>query len=210
MKAWFLLIFFSQVTFAQTAKIHDVIDELLHSTHQGILEKTDDKFSYSLYEIDSDQYFFVSNLTWKRFVLGKSEYRIGHNPKIFNLGIPDDALKGVLAHELNHTEDYVFGSSLGTILPIGVKVSFKKSRAQYERKTDLKVVLKGLGKELLAYKEWQYQQLTHEMLERKKREYLTPEEIRLIMKIKDQRPELMKKWLRGKIPANLEEMKKQI
>lgn len=203
-----LMTFLSTQLFADTSLIDEMIEDLLASTHRNILEKTNHKFKYKLYEIKSDQYFFVSNLTWKRFVLGKSDYRIGYNPKAFELDIPHDALKGVLAHELVHTEDYVNGSSLGTILPIGVKVSFNKSRAKYERKTDLKVVLKGLGHELLAYKKWQYQQLSPKQLERKKREYLTPEEIELIMEMKDQRPEVFKKWLKGKIPANFEEMKK--
>ena len=86
-----------------------------------------------------------------------------------------------MAHELTHSEHYYRGTTLRTILPIGIKVLRKKSRAKYERKTDKEVVLKGFGEELKAYRVWQYRLLSPEDLETKKKEYLTPEEIDEIM-----------------------------
>lgn len=122
-----------------------------------------------------------SNFTVKRFILGTPQYRIGVNPLIFDLGISREALKGVLAHELTHTEDYFNGTTLRTIIPIGIKVMIPKARAKYERKTDTKVVMKGFGENLRSYRIWQYKHLTPDQLKRKKTEYLSPEEIEDLM-----------------------------
>lgn len=135
------------------------------------------KFTLKFYSIKDPQYFMESNFTASRVLLGVPKYRIGVNPIIFDKGIQRDALKGVLAHELVHSEDYYNGSTLGTILPIGIKIMKPKSRAKYERGTDKKVIDKGFGLNLKAYRLWQYKQLNSEQLKRKKTEYLTPEEI---------------------------------
>lgn len=139
------------------------------------------KYKLEFYSIKRPDYFMESNFSWKRILFGTPHYRIGVNPIIFDKAIPEDALKGVMAHELTHSEHYYKGSTLRTILPIGMKVLKKKSRIKYERKTDREVVLKGFGEELKAYRIWQYKLLTPEQLSRKKEEYLTPEEIDRIM-----------------------------
>lgn len=139
------------------------------------------KYRLRFYSIKSPEYFMESNFSWKRVLFGTPDYRIGVNPLIFDKGIPDDALKGVLAHELTHSEHYYEGSTIRTIIPIGVKILKKKSRIRYERKTDTEVVLKGFGDELKAYRLWQYNLLTPEQLEKKKKEYLSPDEIDQIM-----------------------------
>jgi len=212
MKIFFLLIALSMPAFADDgrSRVEAAIQDLLATTHKEIVDDASKNFKISLFEIKSDEYFFISNLSWKRALLGTSHYRIGYNPLVFKKQITDLALKGVLAHELMHTNDYVHGSTLGTILPIGVKVSFSKSRVQYERKTDLRVVLKGLGPELIAYREWQYPLLSPQALKTKRREYLTPEEIVFIMEIQNEFPDLIKKWLKKKMPVNLNQMKKQV
>ncbi|MCR9203389.1 MAG: type III secretion system effector protein [Halobacteriovoraceae bacterium] len=139
------------------------------------------KFTLKYYSIKDPQYFMESNFTIGRVLLGIPKYRIGVNPIIFDKGITRKALKGVLAHELVHSEDYYNGSTLGTILPIGIKIMKPKSRAKYERGTDRKVIKKGFGANLLAYRLWQYEQLDEDQIKRKKREYLTPQEIEQYM-----------------------------
>ena len=212
MKMVLFLFILSLSAFANEGKsrVEAAIQDLLATTHKEIVDDASMNFKMSLFEIKSDEYFFISNISWKRALLGTSHYRIGYNPLVFKNHITDLALKGVLAHELMHTNDYVHGSTLGTIIPIGIKVSMSKSRVQYERKTDLKVVLKGLGPELIAYREWQYPLLSTEALKTKRKEYLTFEEIVFIMEIQNEFPELLQKWLKRKIPLNLIEMKKQV
>jgi hypothetical protein len=180
----------------QLLKVQHIIGDLIETTHMS-LNLSDLQLNY--YSIDDPEYFFVSNFGVARLLLGKNHYKIGINPIIFDNDISDIALKGVLAHELRHTEDYISGS----ILPIGLQIIKKKSRIQYERKTDLKVVMKGLDKELIAYKEWQYPLLSKEKLKTKRLEYLTPEEIRLIVEYKEQFPEMIETWLNNQIPLNI-------
>ena len=193
-----------KLTEAEKSLLHGMILDLRKTTH-STLDKKDLKIK--LFEIDNPDYFFVSNFGASRALLGKSHYRIGVNPLVFDKGIPNDALLGVLAHELIHTEDYVKGSTLGTLIPIGIKVSFKNSRIQYERKTDLKVIMKGYAEELMAYKNWQYQFLSDEALKNKKKEYLSPEEIKFILNIIDANPHYADDWQKRTIPRNLEEFK---
>lgn len=207
-----LLYFSSRALIASDSedlRVQLVIRDLLSETHKSIKDKAHKKFKISIFKINNDQYFFVSNFSWKRAVLGNSHYRIGYNPKIFDNQISDEALKGVLAHELIHTEDYVQGNTFNSIIPIGVKVSFKESRVQYERKTDLKVIVKGLGRELFEYRNWQYPLLSEKELLVKKKEYLTPEEISFAMAIQESNPKLIQYWLKNKVPLNYEQMKKE-
>lgn len=139
------------------------------------------KYNVRFYSIDDPAYFMESNFSWKRVLFGTPDYKIGVNPLIFEKGIPEDALKGVLAHELTHSEHYYKGTTIKTIVPLGLKYLKRKSRIEYERRTDKEVVLKGFGEELKAYRLWQYKQLSPENLKKKKQEYLIPEEIDEIM-----------------------------
>ncbi|MCP4911903.1 MAG: SprT family zinc-dependent metalloprotease [Oligoflexia bacterium] len=188
----------------QQEKVLNLVQNLVQTTHQNLNKEN---LKFSLYTIDNPQYFFVSNFGAARALLGKKNYRIGVNPLIFEKNIPDDALKGVVAHELVHTEDYESGSTIGTLIPIGLKVSFSNSRIQYERKTDLKVIQKGLAKELLAYKNWQYPQLSADYLEIKRKEYLTPEEIPYVKEINERYPELFDQWTKKFTPREMVEFK---
>lgn len=165
------------------------------------------KYRLSFHTIKGDKYFLESNFSLGRFFFGIPKYKIGVNPLIFEKKISDKALEGILVHELIHSEDYYTGSTIRSIIPIGLKVSRKKSRAQYERKTDLRTIMLGYAEGLLAYKAFQYPLLSQKDLKRKKREYLTPEEIHFIVSIKDSHPQLIKEWLKSKIPVNLEKFK---
>lgn len=167
------------------------------------------KYKLKFYSIKKSKYFLESNFTLGRLFFGIPKYRIGVNPMIFDKGISDLALEAVLVHELVHSRDYYNGSTIRSIIPIGFKVSRKKSRAQYERKTDLQTLMLGYGEGLLAYKAFQYPLLNEEELKTKRREYLTPEEIKFILSIKDEHPKLIKKWLKSKIPVNLEKFKEE-
>ncbi|MCO4792475.1 MAG: hypothetical protein KC493_02090 [Bacteriovoracaceae bacterium] len=186
---------------SEKIKIHEIIHELIQSTHTSLDVP---KLKIKLHTINNPAYFFESNFGAARAILGKKNYRIGVNPLVFDKSIPDDALKGVLAHELIHTEDYASGNTFNTLIPIGFAVLRKKSKIQYERKSDLKVILKGLHQELLAYKKWQYPLLSASDLKTKKLEYLSPKEIELILLIKKSHPEVLNDWFNYKIPTNID------
>lgn len=167
------------------------------------------KYRLSFHTIKNPQYFLESNFSLGRFFFGIPKYKIGVNPLIFENNISEKALEGILVHELIHSEDYYTGSTIRSIIPIGLKVARKKSRIQYERKTDLRTIMLGYTEGLLAYKAFQYPLLNEKELTRKKREYLSPEEVKFITSIKDDAPELIKKWLKSKIPVNLDQFKSE-
>lgn len=183
----------------EKAKIHGMLEKLIETTHTS-LQKPNLKII--LHTINNPAYFFESNFGAARALLGKRKYKIGVNPLVFDKNIPDDALYGVLAHELIHTEDYASGNTFNTLIPIGWAVLKKKTKIQYERKTDLKVIMKGLDRELIAYKSWQYPLLDPKDLITKKKEYLSPEEVKLVAEIRDTHPEILEEWLKYKIPLN--------
>jgi len=202
-----------ELTKEQIEKIRQMTETIIKKTHHSLDNDRNNrrrKFKLKFHSIKNPQYFLESNFTIGRFLFGKPNYKIGVNPIVFDHHISDLALEGILAHELVHSEDYYNGSTIRTIIPIGYKVSRKKKRIQYERKTDLKTVLYGYSKGLIAYKNFQYPLLAPKELKKKKEEYLTPEEIELIDSIKEDHPELIQKWLKGKIPVDLKQFKAEI
>mgnify|MGYP000155815535 FL=1 len=207
----FLLIFSLSSYAASLSKEHEdkvrgIFNYMRKTTHTSLKTK---KLSMDFYKIDNPNYFMESNFhIFPRLFLLKKKYRIGVNPLIFKENIPRDALLGVMAHELIHTEDY----ENRTVIGVGLKLLNKKSKRRYERSTDLRVVFKGLGHHLIQYKIWQYSLLTPEALIIKKKEYLTPEEINFVRDALekltlDEKELLKKKWIK-KTPLNLNEFKK--
>lgn len=190
-----------ELTESEKTKIQGMLNRLIESTHTSLQKPN---LSIKLFTINDPAYFFVSNFGAARALLGKRKYKIGVNPLVFDKNIPDEALYGVLAHELIHTEDYASGNTFNTLIPIGFQVLKKKTRIQYERKSDLKVILKGLEKELIAYKNWQYPLLSPKDLITKKKEYLTPDEVKLVAEIRDTYPEIIKEWQDYRIPLNID------
>ncbi len=201
-----------KLTDQQIVRLKEVTSRIIKKSMPSLDNEVNNrsrKYKLKFHTIKSSKYFLESNFTIGRFFFGVPKYRIGVNPIIFEKEINDLALEGVLVHELVHSRDYYNGSTIRSIIPIGLKVSRKKSRAQYERKTDLQTIMLGYGSGLLAYKAFQYPLLNEKELKTKRREYLTPEEIKFIISIKDNHPGLIKKWLKSKIPVNLEKFKEE-
>ncbi len=202
-----------ELTIEQVEKIRGMTVSIIKNTHHSLdnsINGRKRKFKLNFHSIKNPQYFLESNFTIGRFLFGSPNYKIGVNPIIFDHHISDLALEGILAHELVHSEDYYNGSTLRTIIPIGYKVSRKKKRIQYERKTDLKTIIYGYAKGLMAYKNFQYPLLSPKQLKKKKEEYLTPDEVELVDRIKKKHPLLIQKWLKGKIPVDLRQFRTEI
>lgn len=182
-----------------TDKIEVIQEKILKSSHYSSLKRV----KLKTYLISNPDYFMESNFSFKRF-FGVKNYRIGINPLIFRNGISDEALTGVMAHELVHTLDY---ENRG-ILSVGHQ--YLCNNHPYERKTDLRVIFNGFGEELSEYKQWQYKLLSPKALKKKKKKYLTPEEIefihRAIGEVQD-KENLLNYWLK-KIPMNQHQFEK--
>ena len=177
-----------------------IIENLRQTSHVVLGNK---RVRIAIHSIDNPQYFFESNFTIGRFLFGINKYRVGVNPIVFDKNISEEALEGVIAHELVHTEDYFLGSTIRTIIPIGLKIMRKKARRKYERQTDLKLVKKGKGLKMKAYRLWQYPLLEEDDLKVKKKEYLTPSEFDFLEEIRFLYPELIEKWIKNP-PMSLE------
>lgn len=153
--------------------IVSTLQELTISTHKLLC---DEGSEIVLFEIQNPDYFFIS-LPSTTTILGSNIYRIGIGSQIIKNKIPANALKGILAHELNHTLDYHESYTIPGILRIWIRTLFNDSNIQYERQTDLKTLKQGYAEDLKAYKNWQYPLLSQKALEIKRIEYLTPEDI---------------------------------
>lgn len=127
----------------------------------------------------SDDYFLrahprIQTLVGNRF---KRQYSVQLNLKLLDCPPPEDALVAILVHELEHVKDYI-GWSSAKIAEHGFLYSTSmKVQVDYEKQTDRKVLEKGLHLGLAGYREWIYQWLSPEELLKKKKRYLTSEEI---------------------------------
>tara|TARA_R110000868_G_scaffold127493_6_gene335211 strand:- start:10282 stop:11268 length:987 start_codon:yes stop_codon:yes gene_type:complete len=195
-----------KLTLEQEKLVSSVVKQIIKRTHHQLQS---DKIKIEFFSIDSDDYFMISNFKVSR-VIGKHHYRVGVNPKIFALDIPSLALEAVLAHELEHTSDYVQKKFVTGIIPIGIRLLFKKHRYLYERRTDLKTLLKGYGPGMVRYKRWQYHLLGPDELKIKRENYLSPAEVDLITKHLGDKRELIERTLKAPMPRDLEQWKKYL
>lgn len=108
----------------------------------------------------------------------RRSYRLELNPRLLDCPPPEIGLESILVHELEHVRDYVSWTS-PRLMGRGLRyVLSGHYRDRYERATDQKVLELGLGEGLAQYREWIYQWLGPKDLARKRRRYMTPEEIR--------------------------------
>lgn len=89
----------------------------------------------------------------------------------------DEELKGLLAHELAHIEDYSSMTFPEFLLFGAIYILFEDFQRDVERETDKTAIGKGFGKELLAFREYSLKSEDSAYVERVKKNYLSPEEI---------------------------------
>ncbi len=92
--------------------------------------------------------------------------------------VNDEELKGLLAHEMVHLEDYSAMSLVGVGF-LALRYVFSDDfRKNYERATDIRTIEKGFGEELLAFREYDFEIANEEEAIVLRENYLSPEEIR--------------------------------
>ncbi len=134
----------------------------------------------------SKEYFFEAQFSLRR--RSKRTYSIKVSRHLFSQRCPLEAVRGILAHEFAHIDDYDQRSGLGIAL-LGTRMIFRRSREKYEKRTDIKGLLfaaeKNLHRQyaenLITYRQWLYKHLPPKKLVKKKRIYFTPKEIVLIL-----------------------------
>ena len=108
-------------------------------------------------------------------------YTVQYDPVVLADPPPVDALAAVLAHELGHVDDYLAMNTSEAVqfcLWYGAQdPTTSDELAAYERQTDEKVLARGCAEGLAAMREWIYAHVDGAVLEEKRRNYYTPDEI---------------------------------
>ena len=173
------------------ADVQDLLDELLRDRFAELSVRP------ALYAFSHPTVFFRSRPTiWSVLrVFGPLLNRIGVNRAVFSAGLPREAARGVLAHELAHTADYVRGGRLRVLAGLWslVHPGFKR---RYERRMDLEAVLRANAAGLADYRRWLADGLEPADFSRKLRWYYSAEELEAIdLRVRSE-PELAAAWRR--------------
>lgn len=179
-----LVLFFSFSAFAEG--LATCLPPITIESFNSLMNATKEQFFPELNNVSinvstfrSDAYFLQAQPRIKTLVKNriKRQYLVQLNLELLDCPPREDALKAILVHELEHVKDYT-GWSSAKIAKHGAHYSTSMSlKVAYERQTDRKVLEKGLHIGLAGYREWVYQWLTSKELARKRKIYLTPEEI---------------------------------
>ncbi len=137
---------------------------------------------------ESPSTFFKTRFSVTRYLtLRGTRIMLSVNPCVFELRAPPDGIEAIIAHELAHAENYIHRNlfdKIGLIKLVG-----SESLARFERRTDLLAIERGYGAGLKAYREWLYQNVPPENVEKKRRNYFSPDEIDAIREILEADPQ---------------------
>lgn len=128
-------------------------------------------------EFESTDYFLKTMFKLGHIFNHKRVYYLDINKNLYHCSPTTNALKSILAHEIQHISDYKHANS-PELIKLGIKMIGKKSRSAYERSTDFSVMKLGYAKGLIEYREWIYGRLDEKSLRTKKCYYYTPEELK--------------------------------
>ena len=107
-------------------------------------------------------------------------YAVRVNTKLCADPPPPDAEKAILAHELAHLDAFALMSRRG-LLSLGWRYVIEpggKRVEDFEKAADQEVVRLGFAEGLARYREWLYPRVSTSVAARKRKLYLTPEELR--------------------------------
>ena len=128
------------------------------------------------------------------------------NPRVFDQGAPEEGLRAIIAHELEHVFYFSKRSRVRTLSVAGL--ASRGFTARFERRADLGALGRGYGSGLIVYRQWLYQHIPDSALTEKRRDYFSPEEIDAIKSIIQKRPETLRYWLEH-VPLRIEDINKQ-
>jgi hypothetical protein len=130
-------------------------------------------------------------------------YVIFVNPEVFRRSAPEDGIRAILAHELAHILYYKRKNRFQLLGLTGL--TDKSFTAKFERKADLEAIARGWGEGLKAYRKWLYENIPPKEVNAKKRDYFSPEEIDLMLRILREKPGMIDVW-RKRVPRNIEDL----
>jgi hypothetical protein len=174
------MIFVKQKKYSITelkTKIQSLTDELLNTCFRDLktfhLEIKFYTNAYTFFET-TIQKFYLSAKKRKYIILVNTQLCYDHPTP--------EAIKAILAHELIHIRDYTKSSTL-QLLQLAFMVHwFTTFNTQYERSIDLRSLDYNFHDGLAEYREWLYERIPKKLVAAKQRDYLTPAEIRNLIK----------------------------
>lgn len=180
-------------------KTKKIVDDIIEKSYPEL-----DAKKISVKTFKSPSVFFKAQFSLSRFLTFRGmRTTIFVNPFIFERNAPEEGIQAILAHELGHALYY---RERKHIQLIGlVSLIDGGFTAKFERRTDLIAIERGYGEGLIKYREWLYENVPPNNLAEKRRNYFTPEEIRLLMQANEKNPTLFAK-LKKKVPRNLKEV----
>ena len=128
-------------------------------------------------ELESGSDFFRARPRFIDFFLPqRMSYILLVNPKASGLATTDSAaVEAIVAHELEHIWSYT-RHNRWRMLGLVRLIRFS-SEIRWERAADERALKRGYGSGLIRYRRWLYGVVSPQVAARKRRVYLTPEEI---------------------------------
>jgi hypothetical protein len=162
-----------------------------------------DKLRFKAFK--SESVFFKARFSISRYLSFRPmRFIISYNPKAFECGLTDSALRGILAHELAHVRYYTRKNRFRLL---GLSSLLSESyTSRFERKADLDAIERGFADDLARYRIWLYRVIDEKAVRAKRVDYLSPEEIRLIEQAYSRDPKIIE-MLRLNVPQNEEELR---
>jgi hypothetical protein len=123
----------------------------------------------------SSDYFQARFSIWRFLAVRRMHYVIRVNSAAALIAAPEEGKRAIIAHELAHVAYYANGSRLRLIGLI--RLASPGFRERFEKRADLEAVQRGYAQGLKQYRIWLYLHVSGGVLQEKRRDYLTPEEI---------------------------------
>jgi hypothetical protein len=130
-------------------------------------------------------------------------YFVEVNPELFTRGAPADGVCAILGHEMAHVADLSHGNRIRLFRLI--KLLSSGYTIRFERRADLEAIRRGFGPELIAYRNWVYNNIPPAKVPEKKRNYFSPPEITVILELTRTNRQLFDEWKRT-VPLNQAEI----
>jgi hypothetical protein len=123
----------------------------------------------------SSDYFQARFSIWRFLTVRRMHYVIQVNSAAALLAAPEEGKRAIIAHELAHVLYYANGNRLRQFGLI--RLASKSFRKRFEKRADVEAMRRGYARGLKQYRIWLYQHVSAGVLQEKRRDYLTPEEI---------------------------------
>jgi len=128
----------------------------------------------------SPDYFQARFSIWRFLTVRRMRYVIRVNSAAALLAAPEEGKRAIIAHELAHVAYYANGNRLRLFGLI--RLASKGFRQRFEKRADVQALQRGYAQGLKQYRIWLYQHVSAGVLQEKRRDYLTPEEIDAIQR----------------------------